>query len=153
MAQGGTYQNATVSIGPAISGALDRAGYEALTYVEIADVGSIPAIGTTSASGNFQTLTADINFKGISQFPNIDLTWARDVTDAGQAAMRAAGLTSFCYPIRVELQDGPPGLTNTVIYIPAQIGNVGLTGGGANDVRQETTTLFRADPELTVNPE
>ena len=156
MAQGKTYQNGQVSIGPIITNASQtQAEFEALAFTRINGIASFPAIRTESAIGSVDTLEGSLNFKGSPTFPQIDLQWVRNVTDAGQILINAAGKTAACYAFKFELEDSPDPATttNTVFYLGAQVGNVGIVGGGPNDPAQESTNLIRAASELAVNPE
>ena len=156
MAQGNTYQNGTVSIGPVIpTGNLDQAGFEALNYTPVSSLNTFPEVRTTSSTASEETLEGNLNFKGVPNFPQFDLSWTRNFTDAGQILMRAAGKTNNCYALKFELQDSPNSATdtNTVVYIGGQIGIVGIPGGGPNDAIREGCNVTCASSELVVDPE
>lgn len=153
MAQGGSYQNSEISIGPVVSGALTQAEYEALTYLEVSDTSAVPALGGSNASVTFEGLKRVVRGKGVFDPGEAALTWARSIGDPGQAAIKAAGETSQCYAIKVELSDAPAAnQTNTVFYFQGTVGAVQLNGGGPNDVAQESTTVQLQDRPIEVPP-
>jgi len=85
----------------------DGAGFTALTYVvvgEVTDIGEVGreyAIATHSPVGN----RAVRKFKGSYNNGTMQIQMARDTSNAGQTAMRAALLSDADFSFRVTLQD------------------------------------------------
>lgn len=134
----------TISIGPANSTANTEAAYEALTYVDIGEVGGLGDFGDTSNLITFTSLTAARvrKLKGSRDGGELALSVANDPLDAGQIALKAAEKTKFTYAFKVEFDDMPePGGSNTVIYFRALVNSAQFSGQDADAVNMRSFAL------------
>lgn len=126
------------------------AEFEALSLQE---VGLIETIGEFGDEANQITFTA-LNdrrvqkFKGSFDAGNVLLGLGRDLSDAGQAALKAAQALDFDYAIKIELNDGSSGSPsqNTTFYFRAQVMSFKTNIGSAEDIT-------RASADLGINSE
>lgn len=136
---------------------LDLAGFEALTWVQIAGVGSAGEAGTTTNILSYDTWDTDVTqkAKGISNAGDPDVEVARDPDDAGQVLLRTAGGTNFNYAFKEERNDKP---NDDVDSTPTTYYNRGLVSGprrprGRNeDFDLEVFTLGLQQKEIRVDP-
>lgn len=89
---------------------LDEEGFEALTYVQVNKVGSVGERGITTNIATYDTwdTLVALKGKGISNAGDPEVEMARDLTDPGQIAMRAAGAPDVpsAYAFKVERPSG-----------------------------------------------
>jgi len=106
-------------------------GFPSLTYVEVGNVGSLPDYGNDQNLPSYNVLSRGVSLKGkgVADAGAGTLECARDDTDAGQIAMRAAAaLDNFDnYAFRVTRQDGSIDYLRGLVTGPTQ------TGGGNDD--------------------
>jgi hypothetical protein len=97
-------------------------GFPSLVYVAVSKVGSIPNYGQDTNILSYDTLDRDtvLKQKGMTDAGEGDLEVARDDTDAGQLALRAAALTTDNYAFRVTRQDGSVDYLRGLITGPVQ---------------------------------
>ena len=80
--------------------------------------------------------------KGTIDSGKVELVTARDKSDAGQTALRAAAATWNNYNFKVELNDAPVGSsgtgTPTTFYFSGPVLSAKLTLGTADDVVKQT---------------
>tara|TARA_Y100001973_G_scaffold106528_2_gene185032 strand:+ start:6270 stop:6755 length:486 start_codon:yes stop_codon:yes gene_type:complete len=132
---------------------LDQTGYEALTWLEVSQVGNVGETGTNTNIVSYDTLSTEVTQKGkgISNAGDPDIECARVGDDPGQIAMRAAAATTDSYAFKYELDNMPSGGSNGTIYY-----NRGLvTGprhpnGGNEDFDLEIYSLGLNQKELVV---
>lgn len=135
---------------------LNLAGYEALFWTEVADVGSIGQTGTDTNVVSYDTLNTDVTLKqkGISNAGDPDVETARNPTDNGQKAMRAAAATKYFYAFKIEDADAPSALySNTVYYNRGIVTGPFRPNGRNEDFILETFRLGLIQKELVVDPE
>lgn len=94
----------------------NAAAYDALTYTEVGHVGAIGESGTQTNIVNYDELGTTVvqKQKGISDAGNPTIEVARDASDAGQDALRAAALTTNNYAFK--FVDNDSGGTNGTTY-------------------------------------
>lgn len=105
---------------------LDLAGYEALIWQDVIDVGSIGETGTNENILRYDTLSTEVaqKNKGVADAGDPEIEVARSPTDKGQLAMRTAGGTKLYYAFKMVDDDMPQGGTNGTTYY-----NRGLVAG------------------------
>ena len=81
---------------------LDQTEYEALTWVQVGNVGSVGETGTNTNVVSYDELATDVTQKGkgMSNAGDPIIECARNPTDDGQIALRAAALTDYCYAFK-----------------------------------------------------
>ena len=86
---------------------LNLAAYQALTWLEISNVGSFGETGTNTNVVSYDTLDTEVTKKGkgISNAGDAELELARDPADLGQIELRAAALTRDNYAFKYEQDD------------------------------------------------
>jgi len=137
---------------------LDEAGFAALSYTEVTGVGTLPQTGPSTNIVSFDTLDTEVTFKqrGITDAGGGDLVLARNGTDPGQVAMRAAALTNFNYAFKITDNDAPPfvapatGSTPTTYYNRGIVTGPTHPGGGNEDFITEVFTLAMNQLEVVV---
>lgn len=142
---------ATLAIAPAgstidqTSDATAITSFEGLTYTEVELVESIGAFGDTAAQITFTALKDGRvrKAKGSRDAGTLEVTVARDPADPGQDALKAAERTPFSYPIRVRLNDAPPGAGSepSVFYFLAKVSSAPVNVGTVDEVIRITYTL------------
>lgn len=136
---------------------LNLAGFEALTWVEIGNVVTLPDFGVTDNIVSQDYIGTDVSQKqkGFRMASDTEIVVGRDYEDTGQDALRTAAGTRFNYAFKLESSDAPSALyTNTIRYSRGIVGGPNFTGGGGEDFDNETFQLglnqapIIADPEL-----
>lgn len=136
---------------------MNLAAFEAVTFwTEIKDVGSIGQTGTDTNMVSYDTLGTEVTQKqkGISDAGDPEIECARNPTDPGQIAMRAAAKTRYNYAFKIEDADAPTsGHTNTIYYNRGVVSGPFRPNGGNEDFILETFRLGLNQKELVVDPE
>lgn len=135
---------------------LTQTEYEALLWTEVKNVGSIGESGTQTNVVSYDELATEVTQKqkGISNAGDPTIEVARNPSDPGQIAMRAAAATKYLYAFKTEDADAPDADTTNSVYF-----NRGLVAGptrpnGRNeDFILEVFTLGLVQKEIVVNPE
>jgi hypothetical protein len=133
---------------------LDAAGYAALTWVTIAGVGSFGEAGLTTNILTYDTWESTVTqkTKGMSNAGDPTIEVARQPSNSGQDALRAAALTRFVYAIRIERSDKPDATgTNTKIYNRGIISGPVRPFGRNEDFDLEVFTLGFVQREVIVD--
>ncbi|MGU3496348.1 hypothetical protein ACLBXM_20090 [Xanthobacteraceae bacterium A53D] len=120
---------------------LTQSAFEALTWLEIGNVGTVDGMGTSTNTVSYNALNTKVTQKGkgITNGGDWTVEVARIHTDPGQIALRAAALTKHDYAFKYEDNDAPPGFTNTITY------NCGLVNGptrGSGRVEDFVLNIF-----------
>lgn len=129
--------------------------YEALHWTQVKNTGSIGETGTSTNVVSYDELETDVTQKqkGISNAGDPDIECARNPTDPGQIAMRAAGATKFYYAFKVEKDDAPqPGYTNSVFYNRGLVTGPRRPNGRQEDFDLEIFSLGLIQKEIAVDP-
>lgn len=135
---------------------LTQSQFEALVWIEVRNVGSLPESGSNTNVVSYDTIDTDVTQKGhgITNAGDGTLELARLADDPGQVALRAAALTKFNYAFKRELTDAPDEeTTNTVFYNRGIITGPLHNGGRNEDFILETFNLGFNQREIVVNPE
>lgn len=134
---------------------LNQGQYEALNWKEISNVGSIGEAGTNTNVLTYDELATDVSQKqkGISNAGDPVIECARNPTDGGQIAMRAAALTKYIYAFKFEDADKPSDdYTNTVIYNRGIVAGPVRPNGRNEDFILENFTIGCIQKEIVVAP-
>ncbi|MCX5569600.1 hypothetical protein [Kaistia nematophila] len=135
---------------------LDQSQFEALTWIEVGNVGSVGESGVNTNVVSYDELATDMTQKqkGISNAGDPTIECARNPTDAGQVALRAAAVTKFFYAFKFEDLDAPDANhTNTVYYNRGLIAGPTRPNGRNEDFILEVFTLGLVQREIVVNPQ
>jgi hypothetical protein len=135
---------------------LTQEQFEALTWVEVKNVGSFPETGVTSNIVKYDTADTDVSqkAKGVSDANGGSLELARVDADPGQVALRAAAATKFKYATKRELTDAPSDdYTNTIYYNRGVIAGPVHAGGRVEDFILETFNFGNVQREVVVGPQ
>lgn len=142
-----------VYIGPETVTDLDKAGYEALSFTEIMDAGTLGEFGGQEAMNTYPTLAGKtLKAKGAFDPGNVELEMARNAADPGQLAVRAAGDTEVSYAIKIVYPDETTLKTPTTFYSRGLVGKVRQMGGGSDDFSKEGTTIGLDQDVIEVPP-
>lgn len=134
---------------------LTKSQFEALTWVQVGHVGKIGQSGTDTNIVSYDTLGTDVTQKGkgIADGGNMEIEVARVYDDAGQVALRAAGLTNQNYATKLELADSPNGvLSNTIMYNCGIVVGPKRPNGSNEDFVVEVFTIGNNQVEVVANP-
>lgn len=124
---------------------LDQTGFEALTWVEIGNVGSFPEFGRKENIAEYKTTKGVIKGKGAPNWGGGDMECARDADDAGQVLLRGYGSTKSQYAFKITHADG------TVDYVRGIIAGPTRPQGGDEDFEIEMYTLGFNQASVTVD--
>lgn len=135
---------------------LTKEQFEALSWVEVKNVGSLPESGLTTNIVSYDTIDTQVTQKqkGISNAGDGTLELARIGDDPGQVILRTAGAPTNkqYYATKRELTDAAPGQSNTIYYNRGIIAGPAHPGGRNEDFILETFTFGNVQPEVVVNP-
>ncbi|TWG90317.1 tail tube protein [Mesorhizobium sp. J18] len=135
---------------------LTQTDYEALTWLEVKNVGSIGESGTQTNIVSYDELSTDVTQKqkGISNAGDPPVEVARNTSDPGQKAMRAAAATKYLYAFKTEDADAPDeSTTNSVYYNRGLVTGPTRPNGRNEDFNLEVFTLGLIQREIVVDPE
>lgn len=130
--------------------------YEALTWLEVKNVGSIGQTGTDTNLVSYDELATEVTQKqkGISNAGDPEIECARNPKDPGQKAMRDAAKTKFNFAFKTEDADAPSaGETNSVYYNRGVVSGPFRPNGRNEDFILETFRLGLNQKEIVVDPE
>ena len=134
---------------------LNRAGFEALTWVEVASVGSVGEMGASTNLVNYDTWGTLVTqkAKGVTDAGSPEIEVARIPLDAGQIILRNAARTNFNYAIKVTRNDptNPTG-TPTVLYNRGLVTGPKRPMGKNEDFDLEVFTIALQQLEVVVDP-
>lgn len=130
-----TSAGSTLSIATGVPTTYDDVGFTALTYVVVGEITDIGEFGPEYAVVTHSPVgTRSVKkFKGSVNNGSMPLQMARDVTNLGQIAMRAALKSDDDYSFKVTLQDLTAiHFTGKVISFKTAVGSVDqITGANA----------------------
>ena len=132
---------------------LNQAAYEALVWVEITGVGSHGETGTTTNILTYDTWDTDVvqKGKGTSNAGDPDIELARNATDPGQIALRAAANTRHNYAFKIEGNDAPDDDgTPTIRYNRGLVTGPREPHGRNEDFELEIFTLALNQKQIVV---
>lgn len=135
---------------------LDQAGYEALSWVEVGNIVTLPDFGISDNMVTQDYINTDVSQrqKGFRQASETELVVGRDHDDTGQDAVRTAAATRFNYALKLESSDAPDAsTTNTIRYSRGVIGGPNFTGGGGEDFDNESFQIGLNQAPIIVDPE
>lgn len=130
-----------VSSAPVADVDLDQTGYEALTFVTVADVGTYPEYGNNPPVAEYKTKKGVKKAKGIPDFGGGDLEMVRIPADAGQLLLRGYGNTASQYAYRITHLDGK------IVYLRGVISGP-TTPDGEDFVIEKYTLGFNQAPVI-----
>lgn len=130
-----TSAGSTLAIATGTPATYDAAGFTALTYVLVGEVVDIGELGREYATVNHSPVGSRLvkKFKGSYHNGSMQIKMARDTSNAGQTAMRAALLSDADYSFKITLQDlSKIHFTGKVSSFKVQVGTVDqITGSSA----------------------
>lgn len=133
---------------------LTKSQFEALTWLEVNNVGSIGESGIQTNIVSYDELgtTVTQKAKGISNAGDPAVECARNPTDPGQIALRAMALTNLDYAYKTEDNDAPSGFTNSIYYNRGLVTGPTRPNGRNEDFVLEVFTLALNQKEIVVDP-
>lgn len=135
---------------------LTKTQYEALLWTEVSNVGSVGQTGTKTNITSYDELGTAVTQKnkGVSNAGDPPVEVARNPTDPGQKALRAAGATKYNYAFKTEGSDAPDAtMTNTIFYNRGVVTGPERPNGRVEDYDLEIFTLGLNQLEIVVDPE
>ncbi len=135
---------------------LTLAAFEALDWTEVGDVGSIGQTGVDTNIVSYDTMNTEVTQKqkGISNAGDPEIECARNPTNVGQIAMRAAAATRYNYAFKIEDADAPEaGWSNTIYYNRGVVSGPFRPNGRNEDFILETYRLGLNQKEIVNDPE
>lgn len=143
------------SVPIAKSSDLTKEQYEALNWTQVGNVGAVGESGTQTNLPSYDELDTDVSQKqkGMSNAGDPTIECARNPTDLGQIAMRAAAATKFNYAFKTEDNDAPDANSSNSIYYNRGVVTGPTRPNGRNeDFILEVFTLGLNQTEIVVNP-
>lgn len=134
---------------------LDQAGFEALTYVLVGNVGEVGETGSDTNILTYDTWDTKVaqKAKGIIDAGSPDVEVARDYDDAGQNILRAAAKTNLNYAFKIVKNDAIIiGGTGTTIYNRGLVTGPKRPNGRNEDFDLEQFTFALQQEEIVVDP-
>lgn len=143
-----TAAGSKIFIGPANTTADSQADYEALAYTLVGEVENIGEFGDTFNEITFTSISDRRvrKFKGSKNAGTLSLVVGRDLTDAGQSAMKTARDSDSEYAVMVQQNDvvsGSPSNPTTYFFRA-------LVMGFTVDIG-EVESIIRANASLGIN--
>lgn len=138
-----TTAGTTIGISAGTPATFNEAGFSALTFTDIGEVGSVDGdLGRVYELVTWQSLAkrGTVKKKGTFNSGSVTLQIAIDRDDAGQQLALAARDDDANYSFKLTLQDG------TVLYFQGIVMSFPVTPGGANSITQGRITI-----EITVS--
>jgi len=136
---------------------LNLAAFEALTFVEVANVVSVPDMGSNVniVSQSFLANGPIQKYHGDEDAGGGDLEVGYLPADTGQIALNAAALTrNTNYAFKYELADAPSALyTNTIRYQRGIISGPVNTGGASEDFPNRVYAIGFNQRQVEAPPE
>ena len=133
-----TSAGTTLGISAGAPATFDAAGFAALAFTTIGEIGSIDGdLGRMYELVTWNNLAsrATVKKKGTYNSGSATLQIAIDRDDAGQALALAARDSDDDYSFKLTLQDG------TVLYFRAVVMSFPITPGGSNSITSGTITI------------
>ncbi len=111
---------------------LNQAGYEALTWVEVGKLVTLPQVGFEAniVTQNYVNTDFSADAKGFINGTASEIMVGRDPTDAGQVILRTAANTRHRYAFKRVYADAVAGFTATTTYFRALVSSQLDAGGG-----------------------
>lgn len=119
---------------------LNQAGYEALAWVEIGKLVTLPQVGFEAnvVTQNYVNTEFSSDAKGFINGTASEVMVGRDPTDAGQVILRTAANTRYRYAFKRVYADDVAGFTATTTYFRALVSSQLDAGGGGEEFDNET---------------
>lgn len=136
---------------------LDATEFAGLTWVQIKGVGNHGETGSSTNILNYDTWDTDViqKSKGMTNAGDPEIELARNPSDAGQDALRAAALTNFNYAFKIERNDKPDANVNskpTTVYNRGLVTGPRTPNGRNEDFDLEVYTLGLQQRQIVVDP-
>lgn len=135
---------------------LNQAGYEALAWVEIGKLVTLPQVGFEAnvVTQNYVNTEFSSDAKGFINGTASEVMVGRDPTDAGQVILRTAANTRYRYAFKRVYADEVAGFTATTTYFRALVSSQLDAGGGGEEFDNETFGIkVTAQKPIIVAPE
>lgn len=133
-----------------------QTNYEAMTWVNVNKVGSISEFGNSSNFVQYVTLDQDVesNQKGRGSAGQVTIEVSSIHDSAGQVILRTFGdpTNKTNMPIKIEMNDGAEGETNSIFYSRGVVSGPTLLGGGADDFQVERFVVACNQLWIKVDP-
>lgn len=134
---------------------LDQAAYEALTWVEVSNVGNFGETGSNTNILTYDEWGTDViqKSKGITDAGSPTIECSRNATDPGQVIMNAIARTNFNYAIKVQHNDAETvGGTGSTFYHRGLVTGPTRPQGRNEDFILEVFTFAINQREVKVDP-
>ncbi len=124
---------------------LTQVQFEALTYINIGRIVTMPQIGITTniVQQDYVNTAISQKQKGVLSGNDTEIVVGNDALDAGQDALRAAAGTKANYAfVRTYTEVTGTGFVATKRYFRALVGEAMDAGGGVEDFENETFPIY-----------
>lgn len=135
---------------------LTEAQYEALTWVEIGKIVTMPQVGFEAnvVTQNYVNTDFSEDAKGFKNGTASEVVVGRDPSDAGQDILRTAAGSRNRYAFKREYADATSTMTATFKYFRALVTSQLDAGGGGEEFDNETFGIkITGQAPITVEPE
>ncbi|UXM94646.1 hypothetical protein N5853_11135 [Bartonella sp. HY329] len=134
---------------------LTQSEFEALTWLEVKNIGQLPESGSTTNIVNYDTIDTTVTqkAKGMTDAGSGTLELALVSSDESYLALVKAARSNYNYAFKRELADAPSAtMTNTVLYNRGLITGPATSGAGVEDFVTATFTFGYNQQEIVVAP-
>lgn len=135
---------------------LNTAGFEALTWVEIGKIVTLPQVGFEAniVTQNYVNTDFSTDAKGFVNGIATEVVVGRDPADAGQDILRTAANSRHKYAFKREYSDATSSTTATIKYFRALVSSDLDAGGGGEEFDNQSFGIkITAQKPITVDPE
>ena len=135
---------------------LNEAAFEALTWVEIGKIVTLPQVGFEAnvVTQNYVNTDFSTDAKGFINGMATEVVVGRDPADAGQDILRTASNSRSKYAFKREYADAVAGFTATFKYFRALVTSEMDAGGGGEEFDNQTFGIkITGQKPITVDPE
>lgn len=136
---------------------LTESAFEALTWVEIGKIVTLPQVGFEAnvVTQNYVNTDFSTDAKGFKNGMATEVVVGRDPSDAGQDILRTAADSRSRYAFKREYADGVATVTTpTIKYFRALVSSDMDSGGGGEEFDNETFGIkITGQKPITVDPE
>ena len=138
------------------NGTLTKANFEALTWVEIGKIVTLPQVGFEAnvVTQNYVNTDFSTDAKGFKNGIASEVVVGRDPSNAGQDILRTASGTRNKYAFKREYADNTATTTATIKYFRALVTSHLDAGGGGEEFDNETFGIkITGQSPIIVDPE
>lgn len=131
-----TVAGASLYVSATLPATYNEAGYEALTWVEVGGIKSLPSVGGSYSEVSINLVKGGVCIKkGVKSYGSGSIEFAHALTDTGQIALKTAYDATTAYAFKLLYQD------SSADYLCGYVMGVPRNNGGADADRSITAAV------------